>query len=107
MLSPEIHARVDHLIYATPDLDLGIEEIEQFLGIRAVAGGQHPVWATRNALAALGPTSYLEIIAPDPDIEPARTRPFGLDSRRPSRLVGWAAKGEWLEERLTNSLTTK
>lgn len=99
MLSPKIRARVDHLVYATPDLDLGIGEVERLLGIRAVAGGQHPVWATHNALAALSPTSYLEIVAPDPDNEPrAGTRPFGLDSRRSSRLVGWAAKSERLEE---------
>jgi len=28
-------SRVDHLVYASPDLDLGISQIEELLGVRA------------------------------------------------------------------------
>jgi len=92
MPSAALLARVDHLVYATCELDRGIAEIERLLGVRASAGGRHPAWGTRNALAALGPRCYLEIIAPDPDHSPsAGPRPFGLDAGGPSRLVGWAA----------------
>lgn len=99
MLSPEFQACVDHLVYATPDLEFGIAEIDRLLGIRAAAGGRHPEWGTRNALAALGRASYLEIIGPDPNVEPrGGMLPFGLDTLRSSRLVGWAAKGKRLEE---------
>ena len=98
MTSPGNLGQVDHLVYATADLDRGIAEIEQLLGIRAGVGGRHPLWGTRNALVSLGPTAYLEIIAPDPEQMP-RTgpRPFGLDALESSRLVGWAAKGSQLE----------
>ena len=90
--------RVDHLVYATPDLQRGIDRIEQLLGVKAAPGGQHPGRGTRNALVALGPSSYLEIIGPDPEQPtPAQPRPFGIDSLREPRLVTWAAKGRNLE----------
>ncbi|HEV7610954.1 MAG TPA: VOC family protein [Steroidobacteraceae bacterium] len=97
MASQEIRALVDHLVYASADLERGIAEVEQVLGVRANLGGKHPLWGTRNALVGLGPSSYLEIIAPDPDHPPlSGIRPFGLDAAGSSRLVGWAAKSSGL-----------
>ena len=40
--SAQLISRVDHLVYATPDLNRGVEKIERLLGVRATAGGQHP-----------------------------------------------------------------
>jgi hypothetical protein len=94
----ELLMRVDHLIYATPDLNRGVEEIEKLLGVRATPGGQHPGRGTRNALITMGPATYLEIIAPDPEQPPPKTpRPFGIDGLKESRLVAWAAKGDDLD----------
>lgn len=96
--SAKLISRVDHLVYATPDLNRGVEEIEKLLGIRATAGGQHPGRGTRNALIALGPTTYLEILAPDPEQPPPEEpRPFGLDGLKESRLVAWFVNGRDLE----------
>jgi hypothetical protein len=91
--------RIDHLVYATPDLDLGIATIEKLLGVRATAGGQHPGLGTRNALVALGPSSYLEIIGPDPEQPrpPGRLR-FGISELTAPRIVAWVAKGTELEK---------
>jgi hypothetical protein len=90
----ELLTKVDHLVYATHDLNRGVEEIEKILGVRATPGGQHPGRGTRNALITLGPAIYLEIIAPDPEQPPPKTpRPFGIDGLKESRLVAWAAKG--------------
>src|SRR6185369_6662149 len=86
--------RLDHLVYAVPDLDGAVADLEQRLGVRATPGGQHPGRGTRNALIALGPESYLEILAPDPaQAAPAGGRWFGVDPNTPARLAGWAAKG--------------
>jgi hypothetical protein len=91
-------SRVDHLVYATPDLKLGIDAVEKLLGIRATPGGQHPGAGTRNALVALGPASYLEIIGPDPEQpHPPGPRRFGIDGLKAPRLAAWAARGQDLE----------
>ena len=95
-------ARVDHLVYATLDLERGVEEIEKLLGVRATPGGQHPGRGTTNALVALGPTSYLEIIAPDlqqPQLQQPRS--FGIDKLKRPGLVAWFVKASDLN-RLRN-----
>jgi hypothetical protein len=94
----ELLMRLDHLVYATPDLQLGIETIEKLVGVRASPGGQHPGLGTRNALVALGQASYLEIIGPDPEQPaPNGVRRFGINTLTSPRLVAWVAKGTELE----------
>jgi hypothetical protein len=104
LLAPRPHAaagilgQVDHLVYATPDLGLGIDTAEKLFGVRATPGGQHPGLGTRNALIALGPASYLEIIGPDPaQPKPAGPRRFGIDDLKAPRLLTWVAKGKSLD----------
>ncbi|MFG1700784.1 VOC family protein [Nonomuraea sp. NPDC049309] len=83
---------LDHLVYATPNLDTTVAEIEQQLDVRMVEGGRHPGLGTRNRLLGLGGRAYLEIIGPDPEQEPpAGPRPFGIDTLTMARLVTWAA----------------
>ena len=87
---------VDHLLYVTPDVDRTVDDLEQVFGVRAVPGGRHAAWSTRNALLALGPRSYLEIFGPDEGaLEPPQPRPFGLDDLEAARLATWvAARGD-------------
>lgn len=92
-------AGADHLIYGAPDLERGVEEVERRLGVGPAAGGRHPQYGTRNALLALGPETYLEVMAPDPELPPPdRGRLFGLDDLQRPRLVTWALRRETIEE---------
>jgi hypothetical protein len=92
-------AQVDHLVYGTPNLTEGIDRMEELVGVRATPGGQHPGLGTRNALIALGPSMYLEIIGPNPEQpKPLEPRWFCIDDLAAPRLVAWAAKASAPEE---------
>ncbi|WP_440071593.1 VOC family protein [Streptosporangium sp. OZ121] len=83
--------RLDHLVYATPDLYATVREIAGLFGVEPVEGGRHVGLGTRNHLLGLGGRRYLEIIGPDPDQpDPGLARPFGLDLLPGPRLVTWA-----------------
>ena len=96
--------RLDHLVYAVPELFAGVEDLEKRLGVRASPGGKHVGLGTHNALLSLGDDQYLEVIAPDPEQpQPDRARPFGLDEHDGGRLAAWAAKESDLEARVAAS----
>ena len=97
-------AQVDHLLYATPDLDLGVATVEQLLGVHASTGGQHLGFGTRNALISLGPSMYFEIVGPDPaQPKPAGPRRFGVDELKAPQLIGWVARTTGLDALVTRA----
>ena len=86
---------IDHLVYTSPTLNEGMDRIEQLLGVRPVIGGRHLKWGTHNALLSLGDSTYLEVVAPDPELHrPERGRWLeGLFQRGP-RLATWVLRSE-------------
>lgn len=96
----------DHLVVAALTLDAGCDWVEERLGARPQAGGQHVAMGTHNALLPLGRRFYLEVIAVDPSL-PAPTRPrwFDLDEPRMKaalaespQLVHWVARTDDIDE---------
>jgi len=82
---------LDHLVYATPDLDDAVDALSKLLGTTIEPGGSHPGWGTHNALFSLGAGTYFEIIGPDPQQpDPPGPRPFAIDHLEEGRLVTWA-----------------
>jgi hypothetical protein len=81
-------ARVDHLVVVAATLAEGVAWCEATLGVTPGPGGQHPLMGTHNRLLRIAtvdyPRAYFEIIAPDPQADPARRRPgarwFDMDN---------------------------
>jgi len=102
--SPDLLSQVDHLVYATPDLNRTVSELEKLLGVKAAPGGRQEARGTWNALISLGPGSYLEIVAPDPQATTSAKPPWWLKDLKSDRIVAWAVKGSELEVLRANAL---
>lgn len=89
---------LDHLVFGTPDLAATTTWFAEATGVPPTPGGQHVGLGTRNHLVALGPSSYLELIGPDPD-QPDHegARPFGIDELDEPSLLTWAVGASDLE----------
>ena len=83
-------SRVDHIVYAFPDLEDGILAIEKLTGVKPVPGGQHLNHGTHNALMAIGPKCYLELIAPDPVNKFIGKRWMAVDNINGPTLTRWS-----------------
>src|SRR5215470_12782042 len=97
----EVPTLLDHILLGCSDLDRGIAFVEERTGVRAAFGGVHPGRGTRNALLSLGPSRYLEIMAPDREqkVTPQIAR---LPELKEPRIVGWAAHVDNIEELATH-----
>jgi catechol 2,3-dioxygenase-like lactoylglutathione lyase family enzyme len=85
--------RIDHVIYATADLDAASARVEAELGLTALAGGRHQGLGTHNRIVPLG-GGYLELLAVV-DPEEAAGSALGAAvqariAREGDGLFGWA-----------------
>ena len=94
---------LDHLAVAATSIE--DRRLDQLLGVDLSPGGRHVRMGTHNRLLRLGPTSYLELIAIDPQATaPTHPRWFELDEPEMKarlaagpRLVHWVARVERTE----------
>jgi hypothetical protein len=86
---------LDHVLWAAPDLEKGVEELYALTGVTARPGGRHPGMGTHNALLGLGRT-YLEVLAPDPT-QPGVGPGVELAALPGPRLHAFAARTRDLE----------
>jgi Glyoxalase-like domain len=89
-------------------LDEGVAWVEAMLAVPMQPGGRHPAMGTRNALLRLGGSTYLEVLAVDPEVPaPGRPRWFGLDDLTHDalpRLATWVFEPVDLETAVAASL---
>jgi hypothetical protein len=70
----------DHIAIAAPSLKEGVSYLQSLTGITLPKGGEHPDMGTHNHLTALGPDTFAEVIAINPDApKPNHPRWFNLD----------------------------
>jgi hypothetical protein len=84
--------RIDHVLYATRDLDATAARLEAQHGLTATGGGRHTGIGTENRIVPLGP-GYLELIAVADQAEAERS-PLGIAlaqriAARGEGLMGW------------------
>lgn len=98
---------LDHLTVIAPTLAEGVAHVRGRLDLDVPFGQRHGYMGTHNHLLQLGDTTYLEIVALDPDgMHPGRARWFGLDDRKQvrrdwdagRRLRGWVARADGIDD---------
>jgi hypothetical protein len=96
---------LDHLVVTARTLDEGAAYVEAVLGVKLSQGGQHPHMGTHNLLLSLGPETYLEVIAINPDAPaPDRPRWFHLDAfDQAPRMNNWVCRTDHLEAALEDA----
>lgn len=90
---------LDHLLFATPDVDETTRDLEERFGVAFGPGGRHLQWGTRNRILSLGDDLYLEVIGPDEE-QPgmAGRRILDLDRLETPRLAWYAVRPVVIEE---------
>lgn len=96
---------LDHVAVVARTLEEGCSYVEAVLGAELSSGGRHDDMGTHNKLLSLGPKSYLEVIAVDPDApKPGHRRWFNLDTYTGApRMMNWICRTDDLEAALAQA----
>lgn len=93
---------MDHLVLATPQLEVTVAWFTASTGVAPRCGGSHVGFGSANYLLGLGGSRYLEIVGPDPaQPAPESARPFGIDNLDRAALVTWAIAVDDMDAAIT------
>jgi hypothetical protein len=109
LITANLLSTIDHIVIASPSLDVGVKYVYETLGVMPLFGGVHKRMGTHNALLRLGNSTYLEVIAINPDA-PKMERPrwFALDTLSENvkpKLLTWVARTTDIKLATTDSQT--
>lgn len=91
--------KIDHIVYAVPDLEAAILEFEAMTGVRPTFGGYHQHKGTKNALVNIGDGAYLELITVDQENTTiSAPRWMGVDLIQEAKVTRWSLKSDQLEQ---------
>jgi hypothetical protein len=90
--------QLDHFVIAAADLQRAKEEFADLTGCLPTDGGAHIGLGTHNALASFGPSSYLEIVAPDPAQDLVNNMGAALAQLTATTPLHWAIRVDNLVE---------
>ena len=107
LMTNNLLSTIDHIIISSPSLDAGVKYVYKTLGVTPQFGGVHSRMGTHNYLLRLGNSTYLEVIAINPDA-PSLVRPrwFALDTlgeNAKPKLLTWVARTNDIKLAITNS----
>jgi len=108
-MTSKLQSEIDHIVIASPSVDAGVKYVHETLGVKPQFGGVHTRMGTHNYLLRLGDSTYLEVIAINPDAPSlARPRWFALDTLTENsnpKLLTWIARTNDIQLATTNSQT--
>lgn len=87
----------DHLILGAPSLGSGLDWCKERMATALTPGGSHPGRGTCNALLPLADSSYLELLAPDPEQPDRSSARAVLEQLREPAFTWWCLRTGDLE----------
>lgn len=99
--------QLDHIVITAPELGAGVAWLEDALGVSMSGGGAHLGRGTHNKLLSLGPDTYLEVIAPNPeDTQVEMARMYDLDNNSAGiGLTNWAISSNSISDTMAMAPT--
>jgi hypothetical protein len=96
--------QIDHLVWVSPTLRQGCDELFHLSGLEAAFGGVHATGGSHNAIISLTARTYVEVLSIDPAQSVGATRDWLLPAQDRSGLATFAIASSDLDAVLDAAL---